>query len=82
MLLLSQTTNSFPVASIQHYNSLYHSVQSYTNIIVMLSFSLIDRRGFLPPDVIPQTVTSETEIHPFMTKNDTNMVRVPSSGCK
>ncbi|XP_026857371.2 palmitoyltransferase ZDHHC18a isoform X1 [Electrophorus electricus] len=35
--------------------------------------SLIDRRGFLPPDVIPRTVASGSELHPFMAKNDTNM---------
>ncbi|RXN04854.1 palmitoyltransferase ZDHHC18 isoform X1 [Labeo rohita] len=35
--------------------------------------SLIDRRGFLPPDDAPQTVTSDTELPPFMAKNDTNM---------
>ncbi|XP_066539299.1 palmitoyltransferase ZDHHC18a isoform X1 [Hoplias malabaricus] len=35
--------------------------------------SLIDRRGFLPPDVIPQTINSETDLHPFIAKNDTNM---------
>ncbi|XP_051575616.1 palmitoyltransferase ZDHHC18-A-like isoform X1 [Myxocyprinus asiaticus] len=35
--------------------------------------SLIDRRGFLPPDDTPQTVTSETEFPSFMAKNDTNM---------
>lgn len=80
MLLLSQTTNIFPLALIQHFNSSYNFLQSYANISVMLYFSLIDRRGFLPPDVIPQMVSSETEIHPFMKKNDTNVVRVPSSG--
>lgn len=35
--------------------------------------SLIDRRGFLPPDDTPQTVTSDTELPPFMAKNDANM---------
>ncbi|KAF5905820.1 palmitoyltransferase ZDHHC18-like isoform X1 [Clarias magur] len=55
----------------------YNSI--YTNCCVVLCGpmppSLIDRRGFLPPDVIPQTVTSETELHPFMTKHDTNMYK-------
>ncbi|XP_016427527.1 palmitoyltransferase ZDHHC18-like [Sinocyclocheilus rhinocerous] len=35
--------------------------------------SLIDRRGFLPPDDAPQIVTSDTELPHFMAKNDTNM---------
>ncbi|KAM9310199.1 palmitoyltransferase ZDHHC18a isoform 1-T1 [Pholidichthys leucotaenia] len=36
--------------------------------------SLIDRRGFIPPDeVIPATSASEIELPPFAAKNDTNM---------
>ncbi|XP_072535929.1 palmitoyltransferase ZDHHC18a isoform X2 [Salminus brasiliensis] len=53
----------------------YNSV--FTNCCVVLCGpmppSLIDRRGFLPPDVISQTVNSETDLHPFMAKNDPNM---------
>ncbi|XP_037393130.1 palmitoyltransferase ZDHHC18a isoform X1 [Pygocentrus nattereri] len=53
----------------------YNSI--FTNCCVVLcgpmAPSLIDRRGFLPPDVIPQTVNSDTDLHPFMSKNDTNM---------
>lgn len=42
-------------------------------------YSLIDRRGFLPADDAPQTVTSDAELPPFMAKNDTNMVRAALS---
>uniref|UniRef100_A0A3Q1EB49 Palmitoyltransferase n=1 Tax=Acanthochromis polyacanthus TaxID=80966 RepID=A0A3Q1EB49_9TELE len=37
--------------------------------------SLIDRRGFVPPDeAIPAASASEIELPPFTTKNDANMV--------
>ncbi|ROJ29295.1 putative palmitoyltransferase ZDHHC14 [Anabarilius grahami] len=49
----------------------------FTNCCVVLCGpmppSLIDRRGFLPADDAPQTVTSDAELPPFMAKNDTNM---------
>ncbi|XP_062847414.1 palmitoyltransferase ZDHHC18a isoform X2 [Trichomycterus rosablanca] len=48
----------------------------FTNCCVVLCGpmppSLIDSRGFLPPDVVPQSVPSENEVHPFM-KKDNNM---------
>uniref|UniRef100_A0A8C1U7P5 Palmitoyltransferase n=1 Tax=Cyprinus carpio TaxID=7962 RepID=A0A8C1U7P5_CYPCA len=49
----------------------------FTNCCVVLCGpmqpSLIDRRGFLPPDDTPPIVTSDTELPHFMAKNDTNM---------
>ncbi|XP_030638055.1 palmitoyltransferase ZDHHC18a [Chanos chanos] len=49
----------------------------FTNCCVVLCGpmppSLIDRRGFVPPEDTSQTVTSEMELPPFMSKNDTNM---------
>ncbi|XP_037532977.1 palmitoyltransferase ZDHHC18a [Nematolebias whitei] len=35
--------------------------------------SLIDRRGFVPPDELPAAPASETELLPFTAKNDANM---------
>ncbi|XP_028837990.1 palmitoyltransferase ZDHHC18a isoform X2 [Denticeps clupeoides] len=35
--------------------------------------SLIDRRGFLPPEDVPPTASTETALPPFMDKNDGNM---------
>lgn len=52
----------------------------YERVIVMVtkwpvsSFSLIDRRGFVPPDELPAAPASETELLPFTAKNDANMV--------
>lgn len=41
----------------------------------VLFSSLIDRRGFLPPDeAIPATSASEMELPPFAAKTDTHMV--------
>ncbi|XP_052475344.1 palmitoyltransferase ZDHHC18-A isoform X1 [Carassius gibelio] len=49
----------------------------FTNCCVVLCGpmqpSLIDRRGFLPPDDAPPIVTSDTELPYFMAKKDTNM---------
>ncbi|XP_016358006.1 palmitoyltransferase ZDHHC18-like [Sinocyclocheilus anshuiensis] len=49
----------------------------FTNCCVVLCGpmppSLIDRRGFLPPDDAPQIVTSDTEHPHFVAKNGTNM---------
>lgn len=49
----------------------------FTNCCVVLCGpmppSLIDRRGFVPPEDAPQTVTSDAELPAFMAKNDTNM---------
>lgn len=42
--------------------------------------SLIDRRGFLPSDDTPPTVTSDADLPSFMAKNDPNMVRTPPAG--
>ena len=40
----------------------------------LMSFSLIDRRGFLPPEDIPPAVAVDMGRPPFLAKNDTNMV--------
>ncbi|XP_048010184.1 palmitoyltransferase ZDHHC18-A isoform X2 [Megalobrama amblycephala] len=56
----------------------------FTNCCVVLCGpmppSLIDRRGFLPADDAPQTVTSDAELPPFMAKNDTNMDNIAEIG--
>lgn len=58
--------------------SLTETHQVYEIVIVMvtkwlvLSFSLIDRRGFVPPDELPAAPASE--LLPFTAKNDANMV--------
>ncbi|XP_019900819.1 terminal nucleotidyltransferase 5C isoform X3 [Esox lucius] len=41
--------------------------------------SLIDRRGFLPPDDIPPVAAADLELSSFLAKNDTNMCHIDMS---
>lgn len=57
-------------------------------VISVLSSSLIDRRGFLPPnEAVPAASASEIELPPFVAKNDAHMVgwtslwSLPSPDC-
>lgn len=61
----------------EDYKNPYSFNNIFTNCCVVLCGpmppSLIDRRGFLPPEDIPSIITTEQELPPFMAKNDTNM---------
>ncbi|XP_048116830.1 palmitoyltransferase ZDHHC18a [Alosa alosa] len=62
---------------VEDYKNPYSYNNIFTNCCVVLCGpmppSLIDRRGFLPPEDIPPIITTEQELPPFLAKNDTNM---------
>lgn len=63
-------------SQVRNYSSRFQSLLLFEpRITVCFVSSLIDRRGFLPPDeAIPAAAASEMELPPFTPKSDANMV--------
>lgn len=67
-------TNSVKTLALWH-RPLKYFIQHLVILSCLLFSSLIDRRGFLPPDeAIPAASVSDIELPPFVAKNDAHMV--------